>query len=424
MYSEINTMKKLLFLTLSYPETRRSATVQCTHRVMDCVKKSGRYEVHALCLQYEDEIENEIVNGIYVHRVKPSFWCKFQSRIEEKKQHKLERFIEVMQKAATIPFYPNTQPLTTRKYSKAAEKLMDLEHFDIVLSEHHGLMTLIAGCRLAEKNKSLMHVAFLWDPIKGELRTKYLPSSFTNRRVEQLEQVVARNTKLEVSMAIMKDFFVKEGDIASDHRIFLDIPTLLQPEKEVKTGSLKLIKSGSINIVFSGKLSVSERNPLPIIDLLNKSKVAEHINLIFFSIGAKEVIENASKRFRGSIIYHDYIPLVELHTIYNHADYLLNISHINPNMVPSKIFEYMSYGKPIISTFVSEGDAAAKCIKRYPEGLCVDLMRDENENVENLNTFFESLHNPVSFDFIKKTFSCNTPEAYLELIDGICKKNN
>lgn len=417
-------MKKILFLTRSYPDTRKSATILCTHRVLDCVRASGRYEVHALCLKYEDENEDEIVNGIYVHRVKPSFWYKFQSRIEEKKQHKLERLIEVVQKIVTIPFFPNTQPLTTRIYAKAAEKLMDREQFDIVLSEHHGLMTLIVGCRLVKRNNSLKHIAFLWDPLKGELRTKYLPSTFTNRRVEQLEQIVAKHAKLEISMAIMKDFFEKKGDMASDHRIFLDIPTLLPPEKEVKTGCLKLLKDDSINIIFSGKLSISERNPLPIIELLNKTKAAKRINLVFFSIGAKGAIENASKRFKGSIIYHDYIPLDELHTIYSHADYLLNISHINPNMVPSKIFEYMSYGKPIISTFVSEGDAAEKCIKYYPEGLCLNLMGNENENVKNLNTFFESMHKPVPFDYIKTTFSINTPEAYLEIIDRISDEKN
>ena len=386
------------------------------------MKNSGRYEIHTLCLQYNGENEDEIVNGIYVHRVKP-FWgqCFFYN-IEKK--NRLSRFIEVMQKMATIPFYPNTQPLTTKLYTTAAVNLMKKVNFDIVLSEHHGLMTLIAGCRLMEDNKNLKHIAFLWDPLKGEMRTKYLPSSFTERKVEQLEQYVAKQTSLEVSMAIMKNFFEKKGDIASDHRIFLDIPTLLQPEKEVNTDNLMLLKEGSINIVFSGKLSISERNPLPVIDLLNKSKEAERINLIFFSMGSKEAIENAAKRFKGSILYHDYISLDELHTIYRRADYLLNISHINPNMVPSKIFEYMSYGKPILSFFVSDGDAAESCIRQYPEGLCIDLKRDDKDNIDMINNFFEAMHKIVPFEFVKQTFSNNTPEAYLRVIDRFCSYND
>jgi hypothetical protein len=217
----------------------------------------------------------------------------------------------------------------------------------------------------------------------------------------------------------MEDFFQKDMDSAFDHRVYLDIPTLLIPEPAVKTDYLSLLDSRSINIVYSGVLSLKQRNPIPIINLLNQCVMSEKINLLFFSMGADDILTDAATSFRGSIIQHNYIPLNELHTIYQHADYLLNISHVNPNMVPSKLFEYMSYGKPIISAYCTDGDASKKCLIQYPEGISIDLKRDDSENVAILNTFLSSNHNEVPFEIVKKKFYNNTPERYLALINEV-----
>ena len=56
-------------------------------------------------------------------------------------------------------------------------------------------------------------------------------------------------------------------------------------------------------------------------------------------MGADEILMEEAKDFKVRKVVHDYIPLNVLHTLYLHADYLLNISHVNPSMVPSKIFE-------------------------------------------------------------------------------------
>ena len=88
-------------------------------------------------------------------------------------------------------------------------------------------------------------------------------------------------------------------------------------------------------------------------------------------------------------------------------------------MVPSKIFEYMSFGKPIISTFITDGDAAQKYVTRYPEGLCVDLKNDDATNVESINVFLKKRHKDVSFDIVSDLFKDNTPEKYLATIDII-----
>ena len=259
----------------------------------------------------------------------------------------------------------------------------------MVVSEHHGLSTLLTGCRLMKEFEGLKHIAVLWDPVKGQMATMKLPKNFTDHRIENIEEFAARYTTLQISTLSMKAYHSEHGDIVADHRIYLDIPSILKPEAEVPTDKISLIREGGINIVFSGLLSEYYRDAQPIIRLLGKTIFASQINMLFFSRGEKEAVEAAAKDFSGEIIYHDYIPLAELHTMYRHAEYLLNVSHINANMVPSKIFEYMSYGKPIISTYVTDGDSAEKYVSRYSEGLCIDLKKSDDENVSSLEDFLK-----------------------------------
>ncbi len=413
-------MKKILFLTRSYPDTLGSATILCMHRVLNCVAKSGRYEVHALCMRYPGDAYEELVGDVKVHRFNPTWWQRMRNCLQKTRKHaRLARIMEVMTKTLTIPAFPRTEPLTTKRYLRAARKLQQQVGFDMVVSEHHGLETLLTGCQLMKEFPGLKHIAVLWDPIKGQMATVKLPKSYTDRRIGQVEVFAARYTTLQISTFSMKAYHNEHGDIVADHRIYLDIPSVLKPEPEVPTDKLKLIRRDCINIVFSGLLSEYYRDAQPIIRLLGRTDLASKINMIFFSRGEKEQVEAAAKDFPGIITYLDYIPLAELHTMYRHADYLLNVSHINANMVPSKIFEYMSYGKPIISTYVTDDDSAEKYVSRYSEGLCIDLKKPDEDNVASLEAFLKKEHKLVPFENVKMEFKDNTPEVYLHEIDQL-----
>lgn len=413
-------MKKILFLTRSYPDTRGSASILCTQRVIKCVAASNRYSVHVLCYRFPEEKKDEQIGDVYVHRFNPSLWMRMRNCFFVSRGYKrLNRLFDVIQKFFTIPSFPNIEPLTTRRFFSAAKQIHSVERFDMVVAEHHGLESLLTGCKLKRLFPELKHIAIMWDPVKGQMATVKLPKAYTDRRINKTEKYVADYTTLQISTLSMKEYHDMHGDMAADHRVYLDIPSILEPEAEVVSEYLDLIRKDSINIVFSGLLSEYYRDALPIIRLLGKTNYGASINLLFFSRGEKEAIEKESNSFEGSIVYHDYIPLSHLHTIYRHAEYLLNVSHINANMVPSKIFEYMSYGKPIISTYVTDGDSAMKYITRYAEGLCLDLKEPESVNISKLNAFISRVHKEVPFEEVKEHFKTNTPEVFLNAIDEI-----
>ena len=409
-------MKKILFLTRSYPNSHKSASLLCTHRVINCLRANEKYDIHVLCYRYENELEEEIIDNVIVHRFRPSFWEGWRERLCSNNKHdKLLRVMEVIQKVLTFPWYPSLSPMSGYLFKKTAKELCLKIHFDIVISEHHSRESLICGCYLKSFFDEIKHITILWDPIEGQIPTRFFPKKYTDKAIERLENLSINYSDMIISTGTMRDFYKERIDKGKEKRFYLGFPGIIEPEDEVNTKYLDLLKPNAINVVYSGQLSLLQRNPIPVIELLNKCDAADRMNFIFFSAGdARSKLEGLN--IQGSISYHDYIPIKYLHTIYRHADFLLNISHINAKMVPSKLFEYMSYGKPILSFYKTEGDSAKIILNHYSEGISIDLNRNKDENLPILNSFIGTDHKLVSFDVVKELYFDNTPEAYLNLI--------
>lgn len=412
-------MKKIAFLTASYPDFRKSATILCTHRVMEAFANDSDMEIHCLCLQYKGEKSEELINGIYVHRVPQTIFERLKYDASSKSS-KFNKFVywtlDRIQKTSMIPLYPCNSPFQLELWKKYAKQLHKLYIFDCVITEHYGYNTLQTGLFLKRLYPQLKYVPLLWDPIVGQEITAKLPKCLSHSRINNVENKVGELADIIISTVAMQKYYLQYGDRYSTKRCFLDIPSILQPTAEVQTDYLNLIKLDKINIVFSGYID-SHRDPIPILNLLNNCINAEHMNILFFCRGVDDGTKSFWKKsFKGDIIFHEYIPLPQLHTIYRHADFLLNISSLNPNLIPSKIFEYMSFGKSIISVYVTDGDSAQKYLDKYPESCVIDLKKDIAESVKKIEMFLSKKHSIVDFKIVQDLFPNNTPLKYINVI--------
>lgn len=417
-------MKKILFLTKSYPDFRKSATVLCTHRVMEACAQNCDFEVNCLCLQYPGEKTHELVNGIHVTRIPLTCFenAKYMKSIDaSSKGRKCFQLMDRLQKTCTIPLYPCISPLQLGRWKKYAKQICKDNQYDAVIAEHYGYNTLQTGLYLKKHFPSIKYVPLLWDPIDGQVITAKLPNSFTTKRIHQLENAVGNAADMIISTVAMKAYYDNHGDAYENKRRYLDIPSVIPPEDEVESSHMELLDKDYINIIFSGYID-SHRDINPVLEVLNNCKQAKRLNVVFFSKGVANKDEAYWKdNFKGKITFHGYIPLKELHTIYRHAEYLLNISSINPNLIPSKIFEYMSFGKSIISMFQTDGDAAKRYLDKYPEACVIDLKMKMQHKVDALSDFLELDHRIVSFIEVSRIYSGNTPTSYVDTIRDIMR---
>lgn len=425
-------MKKILFIIQSYP-SERSANVLCDEKVMNELRNRGDYEIHCLTYQYDRQPIEDYINGYYIHRYKRSplwdiyTWARHnENTIRSKIIYKMHRIVLRLKEAVTIPIYPCYEPINCILYARAAINLYKKEQFDVVFAEHNGFDTLYAGHKLKEyAQDKISFIATLWDPFSGKKNAKYLPKAYCERKIIKSEKKLLSNADTIIAMKSSESYHLKHSTEKPyfDRYIFLDIPGIVK--RSITTEKDNFTNDKFINLLYAGLLSIPNRDPSFLIKMLGKTKFKDRINLIFLCSGnAVERINELRKDFAGKIIIHEYVEKKELEIIMNNVQGFLNIGGNNPNMVPSKIFEYMSYGKPIISTFEIENEASRQYLQKYPLGLCISSMEGGNITIRKLNEFFANKINQVlPFEEICSSFPLNSPKAYAAVIEDNLKKS-
>ncbi len=416
-------MKKVLFTIQWYPP-KDSANVLCDDKIIQELQKNGEYEIHCLVYKIPNAPVEEEVNGVKVHRFSKGLFFDYYIKNKEKGSKLLEkcnRFFLRIKQFLTIPIYPIYEPFAVKRFAKKAIKLHKKEKFDLVISEHNGLDSLYAGYALKKYDWNIKFIPILWDAFSGKTLAKYLPKGFAQKKLLKAENKLLSIADSIVAMKSSKRYheeYSKQKPYFHKYR-FLDIPGVI--EKKEASIEASFIKEGKINVVYSGILSLPDRNPEYIITLLNASSIAKNCNLIFLSMGnGVEKLSKWKKDFLGTIIVHGYVGREEINAIYHKTDILINLGGPNPTMVPSKIFEYMSYGKPILSTYYIDAETSKSYLKKYPLGLCIDERKPMDENLKLLEAFIQnSLGKRVAFDVVERTFPENTPKSYVKLIQEV-----
>lgn len=416
-------MKKILFAIKWYPP-RASANVLCDDKIIQELLKTGEYEMHCLVYRPNGLPKSEVINGIKVHRFSRGLYFRYYlwaKENESKLGNIITRMVMRIQQILTVPLYPCYEPLAALKFAREAKKLQKKEKFDVVISEHYGFDSLYAGHILKKYDSSIKFIPILWDPFTGKELAKYLPPKYAEKKLLKNEKKMLSNADQIIAMKSSREYHKKmsKNRIYYDKYIFLDIPGIVKP-KEPLTDA-KFMDKNKINIVYSGVLSLPERNPSYIVELLNKTKYAKDINLVFFAIGnGVDKLYELKEKFLGDLVVNGYVSRKEINAVYHKADVFLNLGGSNPYMAPSKIFEYMSYGKLILSTYYIDNENSKKYFQKYPLALCVDERKNKDQNKTMLEEFIGSkLNKRIEFEDVKKVFPLNLPESYVKVIKDV-----
>ena len=168
--------------------------------------------------------------------------------------------------------------------------------------------------------------------------------------------------------------------------------------------------SDKTHCVFLGTLYPDIRPPEKIVSVISKMS---NSSIVFDFYGNnQELIVNA-KDFSSAlnhIVLHGMVPSDEAQDIRNCADILLNIDNTCSNQVPSKIFEYISTGKPIINFYFNHDSCVLKYLSEYPLSLNICVNDDFSKSAEMIDLFINSLNGDVvPFSMIEEIYYKNTP---------------
>lgn len=402
-------MNKVLFLSFNYPEGEYGPSTMCSVRIMEEMARSGLFEVH--CVSHREGKNNYHKNeNIIIHYldIKP-----------DRKKHS-RNYIHLRQ-ALLIPFFPYYHLISDYRYYKECKKIVQNNQFDLIVSQHLSEQSLMSGVLLKKSGYAAKHIALFWDNIYGKF-PKVLPKSFVLRRQRIAENFIAKYTDTLISLYPLKPFHDEYGDVpnAIGKRKYLGIPSIIRPQSGQKSMYESVILDKKINFIYSGTIFKKEYVEYAA-NLFNRSRYSKECNMVFFSRSVEDkVFESINGSIDGTIQYPGFIPHSELMALYSKVDFFISFPGV-VTAIRSKVYEYMSYGKPILLFYEDENDVNISSFSKYPYCLSIDTRLPVEENVAQLESFIQASRGKnVQYEIVEELFPLDTVSAYVDLMKSIC----
>lgn len=322
---------------------------------------------------------------------------------------KWEYFLSKFKQFFHYPTWPLMDIGFLRTLQNEAFELFDKESFDIVVCTYGGISPIIIGHRLKKKNPDIKYVAYFLDAFYHGAGIKPLPSWYTNKVALTWERKLLGNADGVVKMKSVEPAYSLLTEKFLNRTVYLDIPLFTpieySPEKHFFPKDQKVI-------FFAGTMPQGIRPPHYFLQLFCKIKDPKlHLYFAGNSDYMDFIKECAARDPRIHIM--GSLPHAQVISLMEEADYLLNIGNNLTNMVPCKIFEYMSYQKPIISTFRIDEDTCYPYIKTYGNAILID----ERIGIEHNEQLFKNcLSSEKSSSNDLNDFKLNLPSTMIEYL--------
>lgn len=409
-------MLNILFIVTE----RNSANGVCANSVIRACLNRG-YKVTCVTNKEYDDPNEFISDNVKFYTVKPrSVYSIFsylnRGKISGWRKQILLLIGTLINKIELLISIP-TWPVISRGYSKRIYKLIQTLHkeqsFDIVVPIYTQIDTIIAANLLKHKYPNVKVVPYMLDSLAAGYGPKQFSKEWIEKRGLKWEEKIFKNVDHIVMMKSSEDFYMRYQELPYMNKVsFLDIPLFVCNGK-------KAISYNEVPVIsYVGSIPVHIRNPKYFLDVfkaLNNTKIKLQIigpstceSLIQQYLISDDRIERIER-----------VPHSKALEIIEKSDFLLNLGNNLTTMMPSKIFEYISTGKPIISTAPILDEPCIKYLEKYGNA-CILYENDSIEISSKKMLNFINTHHNVDSRTLSDTFRLNKPETFVDLIEQIC----
>lgn len=205
----------------------------------------------------------------------------------------------------------------------------------------------------------------------------------------RLEKIMLDTSKMVFVLPPIFEYY-KQHDFETYRKKIMLVEHPLVMERTITATAAR--KNGVI-ITYAGSLDQKLRNPSFLLQVLSTAIIQNSsIQANFYSFGnCEEMIARASQKRSKSIKQMGKVDSKTIEEKLSGSDILLTIGNNSDSEVPSKLFEYLSYGKPIIHFFYSDKDKYLEYLARYPMALCIKIDVNKAEEAANQIVAFANL---------------------------------
>lgn len=418
MIFEMNT----LFFVNKYNSSNPSGI--CTKRIVDELsKQNNRVLVLTQKLTNEQSFEEKYDN-VEIYNIKKSFIDYSKLTKKNASTNKINFFFSCCKNLIIAFIYswvwPLSDPILAYRYYRKAIKLYKEKPFDAAVSVYLGMNELYAGILLKRKLPNIRLLIYTLDALTGRKvpYNKYFNKIY-KKSIQRWEQKAFNVADVICAMASHKSHYENKYYDNIRHKIeYMDIP-LLTPTNinKIVINKYYYEKINKKIAVFTGLMTSYSGNPIYFLNIL---KNIDNLEFHVFGTINEDLLKQieSTDLMNKKMFFHGRVPYNEIIEIQLQADFLLSFGCTNPNMVPCKIFEYISLGKPIINFYRISDDAAFPYLNDYP--ISLQIFEDVNKLSVNTLKLMEFLrrtdYKTIESSFLIERYYNNTPYPMVNII--------
>lgn len=405
-------MNTYIFLTNQYMP-KPGATGVCVHQLAKHLASEGN-DVFTVC--YEGNEPMGCCDGVKIVRVSPPVYLQ-EKRNTSPITAKLQHMESLASKLLHITAYPLRSRALVHRYEKTVEALMkDRDNVKIIAS-YTPLEAVIAAAQVKKKyGDAVKAVYYSTDTLSNEQgEDGILPASYRQECGIRWEKKLFSVCDQILIMECHKEhYFSGTFKPYWEKMRVVNFPLLVKTTRdECKVKE----HSGKTRLVYAGTLYRKLRNPSFLLSILTALSSELDFEALFLGSGdCEDILEKAEIDSRNAIKFLGMQPHEAALEYIDSADILLSIGNAESPMAPSKIFEYMATGKPIVHTYTYEKDPCLEPLRKYGNALIIK--EDDKFDISQLQAFVAS-PKVVDFQTVAKIFQSSTPEYTTSLIEGL-----
>ena len=398
-----------------------SAVGYCAYQVQKCLTNSFKVTTIAV-RNSDDQKQHEVIENIEIYHVDTSS-IKRRRYIELKKGSvgRLRLLALRINSALRKVFaHSSVDDDLVKSYLEQLNSLPKPP--DAIVAVILPIEAAIATVLYSAANPKVKVIPYWFDKFaaSNSLHVWKLSKLLKRKLHVQIEEKILSSSNLTVAMHPLKGYFEAnfEKDLTKKVR-YVEHPLL----KEIPSGS-EAIDNNEIRMCFTGSLIKGYVEVDYLLRLLKKIKASKFVNVDFYVTGngATKVIDHTIDG-RVSIFNHGRVAKAEANAAMIASDFLINIGEISGSQISSKVFEYMSTGKPIIHLGYVKDDIVSRILEKYP--LALSIVQDETTFADNcaaVSFFINSTSTQrIAFEDVKSLYPEALPETTASLIADVLR---
>ena len=403
-------MNNYIFLTNMYLP-KPGATGLCVHQLAKELVKDNN--VYTIC--YEDGFDKIDYDGIKVIKIKIPSYLKNQDNMSKIKK-KINIIYSLLKKTIYFYVYPLRSKSLIRRYKKNIEAIINnVKDGNIkIIASYTPLEAVVAAYEIKRKYKERVKIIYYsTDTLSNEQGDDgFLPSSYRTKCGLKWEKKLFELYDKVIIMECHKNHYLSsEFEQFKKKMHTANFPFL---ENHNVNKKIKINSKKEISMIYAGTLYRNLRNPSFMLNSLIEVLKEKEINIDIYGSGdCDDIVQNAIAKSKNKIKLNGMISHDDVLTKIYNADVLLSIGNKESPMVPSKIYEYMSTGKPIIHFYFYDGDPCIEPLKQYSNAL---LIKDNDKLSKTKILEFLKEFRQLEFKDVEKMFLTSTPKYTVDLL--------